>query len=236
MQRADSLEKTLMLGKIEGRRRRGWRRMRWLDSITDSMDMSHWTLSKLRGLVMDRESWRAAVHGIAKSRTRLSDWIELTSLDWPRVNTFPEKAMAPHSSTLAWKIPWTEEPGRLQSMGSLRVGHDWATSFHFSLLCIGEGNGNPLQCSCLENPRDGGAWWAVVYGVTQSRTRLMQLSSSSKHFPIQDHPLSFSFKHWEIFLQRAGLPRWCNGKESACQCGRCKRHRVQSVGPEDPLE
>ena len=123
-----------------------------------------------------------------------------------------EKAMAPHSSTFAWKIPWTEEPGRLQSMGSLRVGHDWATSlslftfihwrskwqptpvflpgesqgqgspvgcrlwgrtesdtnerlhFHFSLSCIGERNGNLLQCSCLENPRDGGAWWAAVYG------------------------------------------------------------------------
>ena len=61
--------------------------------------------------------------------------------------------MAPHSSTLAWKIPWMEEPGGLQSMGSLGVGHDWATSL--SLSCIGEGNGNPLQCSCLENPRDG---------------------------------------------------------------------------------
>ena len=132
---------------------------------------------------------------------------------------YSEKAMAPHSSTLAWKIPWMEEPGRLQSMGSLRVGHDWATS----LSCIGEGNGNPLQCSCLENPRDGepggcrlwdhtesdtteqlpfhfplscigegngnppqcsclengGAWWAAVYGVVQSQTRLTWLSSSS---------------------------------------------------------
>ena len=85
--------------------------------------------------------------------------------------------MATHSSTLAWKIPWMEEPGRLQSMGSQRVRHDWVTSL--SLSCIGEGNGNPLQCSCLEKPRDGGAWWTAVSGVTQSWTQLKRLSSSS---------------------------------------------------------
>ena len=87
--------------------------------------------------------------------------------------------MAPHSSTLAWKIPWMEEPDGLQSMGSLRVRHTERLHFHFSLSCIEEGNGNLLQCSCLENPRDGGAWWAAVYGVAQSRTRLKRLSSSS---------------------------------------------------------
>ena len=87
--------------------------------------------------------------------------------------------MAPHSSTLAWKIhgqrslvgcsPW----GRQESEMTERL------HFHFSLSCIGEGNGNPLQHSCLENPRDGGAWWAAVYGVAQSWTRLKRLSSSS---------------------------------------------------------
>ena len=72
-----------------------------------------------------------------------------------------------------------EEPGRLQSMGSLELDMTERLHFHFSLPCIGEGNGNPLQCSCLENPRDGGAWWAAVYGVAQSWTWLKWRSSSS---------------------------------------------------------
>ena len=121
-----------------------------------------------------------------------------------------EKETATHSSILAWRILWIEDFGRLQSVGSQRIGHDWVTPvllprkshgwrslvgcspwgceqsdtnehlhFHFSLSCIGERNGNPLQCSCLENPRDGGAWWAAIYGVAQSQTRLKRLSSSS---------------------------------------------------------
>ena len=119
--------------------------------------------------------------------------------------------MAPHSSTLAWKIPWTEEPGRLQSMGSLRVDTTEGLPFHFSLSCIGVGNGNPLQCSCLENPRDGGAWWAAICGVAQSRTRLKRLSSSTS----------------------LGRPKWLSGKRI---CLPVQETRVSSLGQGDSLE
>ena len=111
--------------------------------------------------------------------------------------------MAPHSSTLAWKIPWTEEPGRLQSMGSLRVGHDRATSLSLFTFMHWRGNGSPLQYSCLENPRDRGAWWAAVYGVAQNLTRLKRLSSSSSR----------------------GFPGGASGKDPACRNRKCERHR-----------
>ena len=121
MQRVNSLEKTLMLGKIKGRRKSGRQRMRWLDDIIDSMGMS---LSKLQEIVKDRVAWRATVHGVAKSQTQLTDW---TTTKDPL-----EEEMATHSSILAWKMPWTEEPGGLRSMGSQRVGYDWVTySFFF---------------------------------------------------------------------------------------------------------
>ena len=80
--------------------------------------------------------------------------------------------MAPHSSTLAWKIPWTRSLVGCSPWGLEESDTTERLHFHFSLSCIGEGNGNPLQCSCLENPWDGGAWWAAVYGVAQSQTRL----------------------------------------------------------------
>ena len=110
-------------------------------------------------------------------------------------------AMAPHSSTLAWEIPWTEEPRRLQSMGSLRVDTTERLHFHFSLSCIGEGNGNPLQCSWLETPKDGRAWWAVIL-VSQSWIWLKQLSSSSSWitFHCLDAPqFVYSYTYWRTY-------------------------------------
>ena len=88
-----------------------------------------------------------------------------------------------HSSTLAWRIPCTEEPGRLGQWDNEEFDMTERLHFYFSLSCIGEGNGNPLQCSYLENPRDSGAWWAAGYRVTQSWTRLNRLSSSSSSSP-----------------------------------------------------
>ena len=120
-----------------------------------------------------------------------------------------EKAMAPHSSTLAWKIPWMEEPGRLQSMGSLESDTTERLHFYFSLSCTGEGNGNPLQCSCLENPRDGEARWAAVYGVAQSRTRLKRLSSSSSNAIIISECFTKIFKNI-IFILKGFLKKNSN--------------------------
>ena len=97
----------------------------------------------------------------------------------PRSPALPEKAMAPHSSTLAWKIPWTEEPGGLRPMGSLRVGHDWVTSLSPFTFMHWRRKWQPTPVFLPGESRGGGAWWAAVYGVAQGRTWLKRLSSRS---------------------------------------------------------
>ena len=97
-----------------------------------------------------------------------------------------KKEVTAHSSTLAWEILWTEEPARASPRGHEELDPTERIHCHFSLSCTGEGNGNPLQYSCLENPRDRGAWWAAVYGVAQSRTQLKRLSSSNSSSRVTD--------------------------------------------------
>ena len=107
---------------------------------------------------------------------------------WSKIQKDWASPMATHSSTLAWKIPWTEEPGGLQSMESLRVGHDWATSLSLFTFMHWRRKWQPTPSSCLENPRDEGAWWAAIYGIAQSRTRLKRLSSSSNGSVVKNPP------------------------------------------------
>ena len=136
--------------------------------------------------------------------------------------------MAPHSSTLAWKIPWVEEPGGLQSMGSLESGTTERLHFHFSLSCIGQGNGHPLQCSCLENPGDRGAWWAAVHGVTQSWTRLKWLSSSSS-IAYMDHLCRPQYDLTLKFLVTGNYPQTYFLSKSACMYLRVWKGAVKHV-------
>ena len=162
--------------------------------------------------------------------------------------------MAPHSSTLAWKIH-----GRRSLVGCSPCGREESDMTerlhcHFLLSCIGEGNGNPLQCSCLENPRDGGAWWAAIYGVAQSQTQLKRLSSSSKSImPMKQNNHAGGI--CSVFIVPHCL-HYCQFPKSGSESFSCKDQKtnfsavaqrlkrlpamqetwVRSLGREDPLE
>ena len=150
-----------------------------------------WRVLVERNYVVDEQTLRCVAHMLlilprksTSSRYHIALYLPVPNglfaslVLWLTPISCLKKEMATHCNILAWRIPWTDEPGGLLSVGSHSETRLKRRSMH---ACIGEGDGNPFQCSCLENPRDRGAWWAAVYGITHSWTPLKQLSSSSSN-------------------------------------------------------
>ena len=180
MRRADSFEKTLMLGKIEGRRRRGWQRMRWLDGITDLMDWvwasfwSWWWTGK-PGMLQ-------SVHGVTKSQTRLSDW------------TYFVFHMGFLGDTSGKELTY-------QCRRWKRCGFDPGLG-----RSPGRGHGNPLQYSCLGNPRDRGTWWAPVHEAAKNQKRRKWLSTAEAQRTEVFLAFSCNLLHFSVICYNLSLP------------------------------
>ena len=159
---------------------------------------------------MERGAWKAAVHGVAEGWTRLSNFTFTFHLHHWRRQWHPTPALLSGKShgwrSLVGCSPW----GREESDTTERL------HFHFSLSCIGEGNGNPLQCSCLENARDRGACWTAVYGVAQSQTRLKRLSSSKCIFTFTVSVLLFIFIYFLYFFSVVFIICYCCYNSLTC--------------------